>query len=92
MALTVLFMCGCQFALESDTKWALSGTPMQNSVGELYSLVRFLRYVSVAGMSTGSSQCAYVIMLPLIGSVCVLLLSEMRLQELALDIPRWPQL
>ncbi|KAM3344549.1 DNA repair protein RAD16 [Capsicum galapagoense] len=29
-------------ALESSYKWALSGTPLQNRVGELYSLVRFL--------------------------------------------------
>ncbi|KAJ9176893.1 hypothetical protein P3X46_012158 [Hevea brasiliensis] len=33
------------FALESLYKWALSGTPLQNRVGELYSLVRFLRIV-----------------------------------------------
>lgn len=30
------------FALRSNFKWALSGTPLQNRVGELYSLVRFL--------------------------------------------------
>ncbi|KAH0651803.1 hypothetical protein KY284_031715 [Solanum tuberosum] len=30
-------------ALESSFKWALSGTPLQNRVGELYSLVRFLQ-------------------------------------------------
>ncbi|CAK9259692.1 unnamed protein product [Sphagnum jensenii] len=30
------------FALQSQYKWALSGTPLQNRVGELYSLVRFL--------------------------------------------------
>ncbi|KAG0289367.1 DNA repair protein rad16, partial [Linnemannia gamsii] len=29
------------FALQSDRKWSLSGTPMQNRVGELYSLIRF---------------------------------------------------
>ncbi|XP_050206991.1 DNA repair protein RAD16 [Mercurialis annua] len=33
------------FALESSYKWALSGTPLQNRVGELYSLVRFLQIV-----------------------------------------------
>ncbi|KAJ3670458.1 hypothetical protein LUZ60_010782 [Juncus effusus] len=31
------------FALESVHKWALSGTPLQNRVGELYSLIRFLQ-------------------------------------------------
>lgn len=30
------------FALESNFKWCLSGTPLQNRVGELYSLVRFI--------------------------------------------------
>ncbi|GJP76840.1 hypothetical protein CLOP_g7292 [Closterium sp. NIES-67] len=31
------------FGLQSDFKWALSGTPLQNRVGELYSLIRFLQ-------------------------------------------------
>ncbi|QRW01449.1 nucleotide excision repair protein RAD16 [Ceratobasidium sp. AG-Ba] len=30
------------FELKSDYKWCLSGTPLQNRVGELYSLVRFI--------------------------------------------------
>ncbi|ODN78317.1 hypothetical protein L202_03960 [Cryptococcus amylolentus CBS 6039] len=30
------------FALKAQYKWCLSGTPLQNRVGELYSLVRFL--------------------------------------------------
>ena len=30
------------FALQSDFKWCLSGTPLQNRVGELYAMVRFL--------------------------------------------------
>ncbi|RAL39380.1 hypothetical protein DM860_002913 [Cuscuta australis] len=32
-------------SLVSSYKWALSGTPLQNRVGELYSLVRFLQMV-----------------------------------------------
>ncbi|KAG5596225.1 hypothetical protein H5410_037457 [Solanum commersonii] len=31
------------FALESTYKWALTGTPLQNRIGELFSFVRFLR-------------------------------------------------
>ncbi|KDN48028.1 hypothetical protein RSAG8_03044, partial [Rhizoctonia solani AG-8 WAC10335] len=30
------------FELQSNYKWCLSGTPLQNRVGELYSLVRFI--------------------------------------------------
>lgn len=30
------------FALKRKKQWALSGTPLQNRVGELYSLVRFM--------------------------------------------------
>lgn len=33
------------FALKSQRKWCLSGTPLQNRVGELYSLLRFMARV-----------------------------------------------
>lgn len=31
------------FNLQSEYKWSLSGTPLQNRVGELYSLIRFMQ-------------------------------------------------
>lgn len=34
-------------SLESSHKWALSGTPLQNRVGELYSLVSVLYVVTI---------------------------------------------
>ncbi|CAK0855374.1 unnamed protein product [Prorocentrum cordatum] len=36
------------FALKASTRWCLSGTPLQNRVGELYSLARFVRFYPYA--------------------------------------------
>lgn len=35
-------MAKAAFELEGDYRWCLSGTPLQNRVGELYSMIRFL--------------------------------------------------
>ncbi|ONK74948.1 uncharacterized protein A4U43_C03F11750 [Asparagus officinalis] len=45
------------FALDSVYKWALSGTPLQNRVGELYSLVRFLQVYPYANYFCKSCDC-----------------------------------
>ncbi|XP_057455866.1 ATP-dependent helicase rhp16-like [Lotus japonicus] len=44
-------------ALESSYKWALSGTPLQNNVGELYSLVRFLQVTPYAYLLCKDCDC-----------------------------------
>eukprot|EP00250_Pteridium_aquilinum_P002311 c12509_g1_i2 orf=41-2893(+) len=45
------------FALRSNFKWALSGTPLQNRVGELYSLVRFLEISPFSYYFCKSCEC-----------------------------------
>ena len=46
------------FALVSLNKWCLTGTPLQNRVGELYSLVRFLRMDPHAYYYCRASTCS----------------------------------
>uniref|UniRef100_A0A0D9WZD1 RING-type domain-containing protein n=1 Tax=Leersia perrieri TaxID=77586 RepID=A0A0D9WZD1_9ORYZ len=45
------------FALESEYKWALSGTPLQNRVGELYSLIRFLQIFPYSNYLCKDCKC-----------------------------------
>ena len=45
------------FALAADYRWCLSGTPLQNRVGELYSLVRFLRFSPFAHYFCKGCDC-----------------------------------
>ena len=44
-------------ALASNFKWCLSGTPLQNNVGELYGLVKFLRQDPYAYYECGIKGC-----------------------------------
>ncbi len=43
------------FNLKSELKWSMSGTPLQNRVGELYSLIRFLEARSACAVPTPPS-------------------------------------
>ncbi|CAI5724884.1 unnamed protein product [Peronospora effusa] len=45
------------FALKSSYKWCLSGTPLQNRIGELFSLVRFLRVKKYAYYHCNMCEC-----------------------------------
>jgi DNA repair protein RAD16 len=45
------------FALRSDYKWCLSGTPVQNRIGEFFSLLRFLEVRPFADYFCRSCEC-----------------------------------
>jgi DNA repair protein RAD16 len=46
------------FALQADYKWCLSGTPVQNRIGEFFSLLRFLEIAPFACYFCKSCSCA----------------------------------
>lgn len=46
------------FALEADHKWCLSGTPVQNRIGEFFSLLRFLQITPFACYFCKKCPCA----------------------------------
>ncbi|KAH9207819.1 SNF2 family N-terminal domain-containing protein [Leptodontidium sp. 2 PMI_412] len=46
------------FALKADHKWCLSGTPLQNRIGEFFSLVRFLNISPFACYFCKQCSCA----------------------------------
>lgn len=59
------------FALQSQYKWALSGTPLQNRVGELYSLVfelSFNQSILLFSMLHLSVPCLFLFILTYISS------------------------
>ncbi|CAF9914797.1 MAG: DNA repair protein rad16 [Alectoria fallacina] len=46
------------FALKADHKWCLSGTPVQNRIGEFFSLLRFLQITPFACYFCKKCKCA----------------------------------
>jgi DNA repair protein RAD16 len=46
------------FALSGNYRWCLSGTPLQNRVGELYSLIRFMRLDPMAHYFCRQKGCS----------------------------------
>lgn len=76
------------FALESEYKWALSGTPLQNRVGELYSLVcnKHLKYLAYF-LYTSLCVLTVVFSDPFFANISLL---ELFLQGLQLRDTRYP--
>lgn len=53
-----MFWCyRAAFAVTAVNRWCLSGTPLQNRVGELYSLIRFLRIEPMAHYFCRQKDC-----------------------------------
>jgi DNA repair protein RAD16 len=48
------------FALKADYRWCLSGTPLQNRIGEFFSLFRFLNVVPFACYMCKACSCKEV--------------------------------
>lgn len=48
------------FALKAEHKWCLSGTPLQNRIGEFFSLVRFLNIQPFASYFCRQCKCSHL--------------------------------
>ena len=54
----MLLVAKACFALNADHKWCLSGTPVQNRIGEFFSLLRFLQIRPFACYFCKACKCA----------------------------------